>query len=225
MSDDYAFPDPDDDFEDLDPDLDSVVIGIDPGATGGVAVVEVWSNRKLTLKSVDELPSFSGGAVDWLGHVTPFRPIVGPKLHELIPWSARPYAAIEQQSIHDNHGVDRRARSAGVSLCYQAGDIYGHLFPELGSRVGFLAPNDWKRVVILPLRGKSKMGPTAWNQLLADRCWKYLGEPTDRFRGPRGGFRDGLATAALIAAAAAIKIRCGGRPRHYPKRPITAGRD
>jgi hypothetical protein len=106
-------------------------------------------------------------------------------MYQIIDWRTNTVAAIEAQQAMPKQGV-RSMFSIGLGFGLWRGLLAGMQIPY-----EIVRPQEWRRVVGLP-RNASKGDAAA----LAQRLYPEVGA---ELVGPRGGLRDGLADALLIA--------------------------
>ena len=152
-------------------------IGIDPGLTGAVAQ---WDGEYLTLL---EIPTFKskgrGREVDWTELVMSWEQKITPSAAFLEQVSTRP--------------------GEGRSSAFKFGSIYGGLR-------GILAAKHLPTTLVTPRTWKKWHGIGADKEESMDLAITLFPQYEDRFYGPRGGMKDGVAEAALIAYYGLEKI-------------------
>lgn len=147
------------------------VLGIDPGLSGALAQ---WDGESLTTYEIPTIKSTGRGReVDW------------SVLNEA--WDERFFWA--------DHVFLERVMSRpgeGVSSAFKFGLVFGGLRGMIAAKllpVTLVTPNVWKKHYGIQA---SKSGAVI-------RASQLFPQNAGEFRGPKGGLRDGLAEAALIA--------------------------
>jgi hypothetical protein len=147
----------------------SVYVGIDPGLNGGLAVI--YPDEVLVFPT----PVTDGKKREYLEQ----------EMSRLIPALNGTRAAIEYQQAMPKQGV---------SSTFQTGMGYGlwrGILAALGISYVIVKPQEWRKVVGLTA-GEDKGASVA----LAQRLFPSI---SDQLVGPRGGIKDGMAEALLIA--------------------------
>lgn len=147
-----------------------IYLGIDPGFDGGVASIN--AHGEVTLEPT---PSTKGSPREYLEQ----------QMVAIIGSGFNTFAAVEEQRAMPKQG--------GTSM-FKIGVGYGLWRGILAARgVSYMTvrPQEWKRIVGLP--AKADKGASV---ALAQRLFPVV---ADQLVGPKGGLRDGLAEALLIA--------------------------
>lgn len=152
-------------------------VGIDPGNEGGVAV---YSPVRGILAAAKLAHNEDGLMIAALGEfLAEFRPRV---------------IAIEEQTVRHTSRIKNVRVEA--SLNQEAGALWGAC-RAWGYTVRWLKPAAWQRIT--GLRGaKTALTDAAYRERLYERTTGIVGA-SDLFKGPRGGVRDGICVAALLA--------------------------
>lgn len=149
------------------------VLGIDPGLSGGLA----WYNGTRLLFA--EIPSMKarsrGRDVDW------------PAVARVI-WGWRTVEGIREAWVERVASRPGQGVASMFKFGYIAGGLRGILAAE-EIPTNFVMPAVWKKALSVPAE---KEGAVA-------RAGEIFPTWAHYFRGPKGGYRDGLAEAALIA--------------------------
>lgn len=150
------------------------ILGIDPGLNGGLA----WFDGKdLALFEIPTVKARArGNEVVWTALADTVKRIVEG------PYGVRA-AWVERVSAMPGQGV-----ASMFKFGYVAGGLHG-LLAANRVPVNFVMPAMWKRALSVPA---AKEGAVA-------RACELFPKDAGSFRGPRGGWKDGLAEAALIA--------------------------
>ena len=148
------------------------VIGIDPGLSGGFALVEDGG-----LIHVDGVPIFKasgrGNDVDWASLSAAM----------LLTCDGADHCFIERVGARPGQGS-----SSMFKFGYTAGGVRG-IIAVMNIPVTLVVPGKWKKA----------MGLSASKDAAVARAADLFPTHATAFRGPKGGLRDGLAEAALIA--------------------------
>ena len=163
-----------------------IVIGVDPGVTG--AIVSYDSNGNLKLMPIPLInfklikkeidwgflkQYIESSFMDWSFNDARI-PVPSPNTHVFI----------EQTWSHRGQGI-----SSTYKFGYNSGILHG-LFLALGFPITYVSPQRWKKEMGLIGKDKKDSVVKAENLFPKYKSW---------FRGPKGGIKDGLAEAALIA--------------------------
>jgi crossover junction endodeoxyribonuclease RuvC len=147
------------------------VVGVDPGLSGAVAS---WNGTQLCTV---EVPSFKAAArgleVDWASLYFDVD----------IQFSTADHVFIERVGSMPGQGV-----ASTFKFGYVAGGFRG-MFTAMGRPITLVTPQKWKKALSV---GASKDSSVA-------RATQLFPSYAPIFRGPRGGLKDGVAEAALIA--------------------------
>lgn len=154
-----------------------LILGVDPGLNGGLCWLSVQGTRMMAvsiMEAIEPMPvadkQINRGLLRAL--LNDFKPDV---------------ACVEKQSAMRPAG-----RRQGTTSMLNSGKHWGIVLMAAtmtGARVVEVAPSKWKREMGLPRdKGASVQ--------MASNLWPSQAK---EFVGPRGGLRDGLAEAALIA--------------------------
>jgi crossover junction endodeoxyribonuclease RuvC len=157
----------------------SRVIGIDPGKSGGVALIDT---EALTLAVVD-MP---------VEAATKSRDLTSPTgLAALIHAAAPDYLFLEEVGVRPGEGAVG-AFSFGRGLGRIEGVAAGALVP-----VWMVRPQEWKRALQVP----------AEKERAVTRAKQLFPVAASAFSGPRGGLKDGRAESCLIAFYGCLKLQ------------------
>lgn len=147
------------------------VLGIDPGLSGALAM---WDGASLALVEVPTVPGKTRGReVDW------------PALNQL--W--------DEIFFYADHVYLERVSSRpgeGVASSFKFGTVFGGLRALAAAKLiptTLVTPNVWKK----------HYGIMASKQGAVLRASELFPAHASSFRGPKGGLKDGVAEAALIA--------------------------
>lgn len=158
------------------------VLGFDPGLTGGLALLDVDSPTKMTLTTL-EIPTLDvkkGQEINW------------GLLWELVDLTLLPFEHFfAEMTIAMPTGFKGKAAQSAASAMksgYNAGGVT-RMFTALNIPVTVVHPATWKAA--LGLNADKKYSVARASQLFPANAKEFVG--------PRGGLRDGVAEAALIA--------------------------
>lgn len=148
-----------------------LVLGIDPGLSGALAS---WDGQKLCTVEIPTVKSSGRGReVDW--------PALNSIWDEEFFWVEHVF--LERVSVRPGEGV---------SSAFKFGVVFGGLRGMIATKllpVTLVTPSSWKK----------GMGIPAAKDAAVRRASELFPSYADAFRGPRGGLKDGVAEAALIA--------------------------
>lgn len=148
-----------------------MIIGIDPGLDGGIAILE--GPKALTVHDIPTLKERTRGReVDWAA------------LSRL--YMQYDIFEIEHAFIEQVHSMPKQGVASSFKFGYVAGGLRG-LVAAWGIPTTMVTPQRWKKGLKL---ARTKDAAVA----RASELW-----PKVNFHGPKGGLRDGVAEAALIA--------------------------
>lgn len=147
------------------------VLGIDPGLSGAIAQ---WDGRTLELLGMPTVKASGRG-----------REVAWSELNQM--WDAMFFYAdhVFLESVHSMPGQ-------GVSSVFKFGECFGGLRGMIAAKmlpITLVTPGKWKKAYSL----------VAQKDAAVRRASQLFPASAHLFRGPKGGLRDGLAEAALIA--------------------------
>ena len=151
------------------------VFGIDPGASGAVAV---YDGEKL------DLLAFESDDTKTRGSKTDYKQVVG-----FIEVNVLTYGKYMAAYIEDVHAMPKQGVSSTFKFGYNAGAVYGICASFLEDLPKLVLPTLWKPRLGL---GNDKKNSIA-------RAVELFPDAKPYFYGPRGGERDGPAEASLLA--------------------------
>ena len=147
------------------------VLGIDPGLSGALAL---WDGESLTMLEIPTMKAQGRGReVNW--------PLLNEQWDENFFWADHVFL----ERVMSRPGE-------GVSSAFKFGLVFGGLRGIIAAKllpVTLVTPNVWKK----------HYGIQASKEGAVRRATDLFPEHAGAFRGPKGGLRDGLAEAALIA--------------------------
>ncbi len=170
----------------------SLVLGIDPGATGAFALYDTDAR---SIISIDDMPL-------WF-QVTSARSKRKRKRVDALAladlFDTYELLSVDLMCMEAVGGRTGQSASAGFNFGYGVGLIY---MSAIYSRIPIetVPPMTWKRMMKIP--GKDKADPTA----IVQRANELFPEARAEFRGPKGGLRVDRAEAAIIARFAADHV-------------------
>lgn len=157
------------------------VLGIDPGLNGAIAS---WDGEELTMFKIPSVKAAGRGReVVWADLVLLFELLILDIDHVFI----------EKVGSMPGQGV-----SSMFKFGYVAGGLRG-IVAERRLSLTMVTPRMWKKAVGVPSDKK----------ITVARACELFPDHAQSFRGPRGGYIDGLAEAALIAYYGYQKLTVG----------------
>lgn len=162
--------------------------GIDPGAAGALALYDSDSKK---IVSVVDMPIF----MQTVGRTRKPRVDV-PALCQIVStWKS---IGVQIVALENVGGIPKQSATHAFTFGFSCGVVYGTL---IGHRlaVDMVKPQIWKKMLRC---GKE-------NDQILQRAREIFDVPDVMWRGPKGGFRDGRAEAAMMALYAA-KYSTGG---------------
>ena len=148
-----------------------LLLGIDPGLSGALAG---WNGTDLKVYEIPTVKSSGrGNEVNW--------PLLSEKWDELFFWADHVY--LERVASRPGEGV---------SSAFKFGTVFGGLRAMAADRrlpLTLVTPNVWKK----------HYGIQASKSGAVRRASELFPAYASLFHGPKGGLRDGIAEAALIA--------------------------
>jgi hypothetical protein len=168
----------------------TVVLGVDPGLSGAFVW---WDGDQMIPAEVPTKKARKGREVDW--------DTLSDHVHNMCTLFGTDYAYIEQVASRPAYGKDGKHQQ-GVASAFKFGYVAGGMRGIIASHkipVKLVPPNIWKM----------SMQVSADKQQCVDKACELFPEYAGQFYGPKGGLKDGVAEAALIAWYGLDQIRRG----------------